>query len=325
VISGIRAGKASVVLENIEPANTEVRAAVQDIVAPAAPLPLPPKPIELSPELIARSRALETEVAELHKSKLELEATFGTLSEQEQHARVRVEAIDAQLSAARTAAQDRRQQFEQLVSALEVSKRELGQLQQTLSDVEQKKSPVTTLRHKVTSISREVHSKEVHFRLLNNRAAHVPIDELVARMKPQIERQKDLLLKYRQQEGEVGPVEGFAMRYVVEREPLGTVDELGGGRGMMRISVSKWEVVPQPELQTESVEEALQRHSAYARTLRMCDVNSVVTFWVYPDSFEIYRKLRDLAYQEGFTVAARPIPLDVPIAGSPRGSRSSGQ
>jgi hypothetical protein len=174
-------------------------------------------------------------------------------------------------------------------------------------------------------MSKLVQGKEVHFRLLENKVAHVPVDELAERLRPQIERQKDLLMRFRRQEGQVGPVSGFSMRYAVERESVSAVDEMRGGQGMMRISVTRWEIIPEPELQAETAAQALKRGSAFLRAVKMADVDATLTFWVYPDSFEVFRKLRDFAYAEGFSVAARPMPHGVPIAGSPSGSRSSGQ
>ena len=53
--------------------------------------------------------------------------------------------------------------------------------------------------------------------------------------------------------------------------------------------------------------------------------DTVLTFWVYPDSFPLYRSLVDFAHKEGYTVAARPLPEGLRIAGSPAGSKSAGQ
>ncbi len=35
---------------------------------------------------------------------------------------------------------------------------------------------------------------------------------------------------------------------------------------------------------------------------------TVVTVWVYPDSFGEFRKLKSALYREGFLAAARPLP-----------------
>jgi hypothetical protein len=50
-----------------------------------------------------------------------------------------------------------------------------------------------------------------------------------------------------------------------------------------------------------------------------------VTFWTYPDSFAAYRKLRELLYERGYTVAGRPLPMGQPISGSPYGSKTAAQ
>jgi hypothetical protein len=56
------------------------------------------------------------------------------------------------------------------------------------------------------------------------------------------------------------------------------------------------------------------------------DVNqTAVTLWVYPDSFEVYRKLRDYLHDHDVTVAGRPLPDGVPIASSRHGTVSRGQ
>ena len=52
---------------------------------------------------------------------------------------------------------------------------------------------------------------------------------------------------------------------------------------------------------------------------------TAVTFWVYPDSFELFRRLRDILYQRDIIVAGRPLPDGIPIASSRRGSISRGQ
>jgi hypothetical protein len=50
-----------------------------------------------------------------------------------------------------------------------------------------------------------------------------------------------------------------------------------------------------------------------------------VTFWVYPDSFELYSRLRDELVSSGFSVAGRPLPEGMTIRGSPMGSVSAAQ
>ena len=53
---------------------------------------------------------------------------------------------------------------------------------------------------------------------------------------------------------------------------------------------------------------------------------TVVTFFVYPDSFAAFRQLRDYLYERDVVVAGRPLPIGAPItASSKNGTRSRGQ
>jgi hypothetical protein len=102
------------------------------------------------------------------------------------------------------------------------------------------------------------------------------------------------------------------------------MEELRQGMSVA-INLSSWKLVAEPDLETESAEEATKDRGDFLRRLRDADTDTTITFWVYPDSYAIYRQLQEFAHRENFTVAARPLPFGVPIAGSPQGSRSSGQ
>ena len=52
---------------------------------------------------------------------------------------------------------------------------------------------------------------------------------------------------------------------------------------------------------------------------------TVITVWTYPDSFGDFRELKKWLFDRGFATAARPLPEDQPISGSPTGSRSAAQ
>jgi hypothetical protein len=72
--------------------------------------------------------------------------------------------------------------------------------------------------------------------------------------------------------------------------------------------------------------EALQPGSEFNATLQGLNPDrTTVTVWVYPDSFNAYRELKQYLFGRGFLCAARPLPADHPLGGSPNGSRSSAQ
>jgi hypothetical protein len=124
-------------------------------------------------------------------------------------------------------------------------------------------------------------------------------------------------------------VGAFRLRYVVERERDALEDAAGTAkpRSMFnfRYGVSEWEVEPVREPRGETLSEALAAGSAFRRRVENLDGTTVITLWVYPDSFELFRSLRDFAHARGLEVAGRPIPPEAPIAGSRHGSASRGQ
>jgi hypothetical protein len=330
VVVGVRVGQSAAAPKAVEPVAAVVapRPAVQPVVAPRPvflrePAPVAPAAPEPSPELLAsidrairdteRLRAeqltLQAEAGRLDAEIVALTAEAGTIAEE--HV-----SLSGRLSAAEEAGRVLVAQLDELRSTLDGLGRQISDV-----PVEQ----VTVLRHRLNPIGREVRGRELHFRIAGGRIARVPIEELVERLKPQLERQKDWIAKYNRHQGRVGPLEGFTMEYVAERSRLGVVEELRLGAQMMRIVVAGWKVVPEPNLVTESADEALRGDSRFLSVLRLAPPDTTLTFWVYPDSFEAYRRLQEFAHAEGFSVAARPLPHGVPIAGSPQGSRSSSQ
>ena len=131
-----------------------------------------------------------------------------------------------------------------------------------------------------------------------------------------MERQREVILRLKKYSGSVGPVRGWNLNYLIE-----TQQHLG----LVRASVSQFELIPENDLDAERAEVALRPDSIFRNELRKAEPGSTITFWVYPDSYPLFRKLQALAHREGFTVAARPLPEGTPIMGSPHGSRSAAQ
>jgi hypothetical protein len=76
----------------------------------------------------------------------------------------------------------------------------------------------------------------------------------------------------------------------------------------------------------ESIQAALQDGSQLQSILASHPPNnSTITVWTYPDSFNEFRKLKQELFKRGYVTAARPLPDDHPIGGSPEGSRSAAQ
>jgi hypothetical protein len=123
---------------------------------------------------------------------------------------------------------------------------------------------------------------------------------------------------------QVGPVGSFSLAYVLGRASSG-IDELIE-RQSIRFDLKGWELVPESENRGETFESTRNPISQYSQAVnRLSPGRSVLTFWVYPDSFTLYRRLREELMARGFSVAGRPLPDGMAIRGSPMGSVSATQ
>ena len=332
VVAGVRVGNARlpVQAEDVAPTapvamKTETASLEADEPRPPEPVPAP-EPIEPSPELLALVDSLRGEIRSLDEEIARQSRQVEEIGEAEATARRKLETTTPALKSQLEALEADRRRAADLQKQTEASRARVAALRAQLEALEKSTPAAKEIKHRLTPVSRTVEGTEIHFHLAGGRISHVPIEELIERLRSQVVRQKEWLAKFHQHQGEVGPVDGFSMRYVVERESLGVLDDVRyGGGAMMRIGVSEWQLKPEPDLRGETLAEALRPGSSFVRTLRLADQSASVTFWVYPDSFGLYRDLQQFAHEEGFTVAARPLPFGVPIAGSPHGSRSAGQ
>lgn len=177
-------------------------------------------------------------------------------------------------------------------------------------------------------VARAAEGPEVHFEVRRDRVAFIDLDRLIDKVKA------DAMLQLRLSGGQinrpitssVGPVGDFAMRYELARDMPGSLEEAITGRGSVSLSLRGWELVPIRDLRGETFEAMQQPASQFARALNsMNPQRSTITLWIYPDGFQIYRRLRGLLHARGFLVAARPLPHGMSIRGSPSGSLSAGQ
>lgn len=285
----------------------------------------PPAPVEPPAELVAKAQELKAQRSALDQ-KIQSAARKLRLGEKQ------VATVETQLAStkeklrrAQDALERRRAQSVQSRAAFEELRSELAELEQHLLEAENEKVPTQQIAHRLTPVSREVDGPELHFHLAQDRVAPVPVEDLIDLLKRDVQQNKDWIVRTPRYQGEVGPVRGFTMTYIVQRRPLSILQELRSGRGIVQIGISQWKIEPAANLAPESAEQALQPGSRFYQALLSAPRNATLTFWVYPDSFGLHRQLQTFAQREGYTVAARPLPFGIPIAGSPNGTRSAGQ
>ncbi len=202
---------------------------------------------------------------------------------------------------------------------------EIGKLQKDLESLGQAPKSKTKPLLSKTPVAKPSHAEEFHFEVRRNRVAFVNLERLLELA------QNDMRDKFRQAPSDpeivaqVGPVGSFSLKYVFARSPLETLDDAFSSR-RIPYHLQGWEIVPTFDIRGEDYRTTRGEISDYALALRkLSPGKSTITMWVYPDSFELYRKLRDDLHDQGYTVAARPLPDGVPIRASSSGSLSAGQ
>lgn len=175
-------------------------------------------------------------------------------------------------------------------------------------------------------LSKAVQIEEIFFECKNGRVAYIDLPAFMNEIKHSLDDiSHELRDTYRvdRKTAAVGP---YRLRYAVERER--TVLDAGSTPppSSFRYGLAEWVVEPLTPDRGETLEQALNEKSQFRRLVDPIDPTlTTVTFWVYPDSFALFRRLRDHLYERGHDVAGRPLPPDAPIAASRNGTASRGQ
>jgi hypothetical protein len=153
----------------------------------------------------------------------------------------------------------------------------------------------------------------MHVQLKGGRVTVIPWDRLVETLKSQVPLALQRNASRQSLDDTLGPVGGFLMHYQMRSVPGG-------------FELERFELEPTPSTPSESLQESLSASGRLRLELASRDPSeTVVTVWVYPDSFREYRTLQTRIFEEGFLSAARPLPENIRIGASPRGTRSSAQ
>ncbi|MGB1926306.1 MAG: hypothetical protein ACPHL6_07235 [Rubripirellula sp.] len=235
------------------------------------------------------------------------------------------------LSQAENAWQESQQQLDnQKVSAarrlvaFEEKQAGIEQLKLEAERLKNQNDSVTKVQHLPTPMAKTVFGDEVHFRLKDNRFSVVPLDPLLTEIKKDFER-FSVGSKEGRQESAVGPIRGFIARYELDKEK-GTISRGGQIKNATRIQLVNLSIEPLVEPHGIPLQEFIQGKKQLDIELAGRDPSTTtITVWVYPDSFESFRVLKEILYQRGFATAARPLPMGHVISGSPDGSRSRAQ
>ncbi len=169
-------------------------------------------------------------------------------------------------------------------------------------------------------VAKKSDGEEFHFEIRGDRVSFIDLERLLDKVKTDARVKIRLSNGIKPAAGTVGPVGAFDMTYEVQR-----VDD-GSNARMGNFGLSAWEIVPSFANRGETFQDAMRPASDFARAVRRLNpAQDVVTLWVYPNGFPLYRQIREALHSQGYLVAARPLPEGTSIRGSPSGSSSSAQ
>ncbi len=200
----------------------------------------------------------------------------------------------------------------------------MQQLRQQQAALSQQNAP-QVIEHLPTPIAKTVFGRELHFRLSGGRISYVPFDEFVEMLKKDAQNKIELLRSAPSFTESVGPIGDYQMRYVMKRSQRAV--ETPAGKAVQELAeLDYFELIPLQDAIGEPIEVALAEGSDFLGRIRHEDPRATtVTVWVYADGFDQYRSLKQRLTDLGYLSAARPLPPNQLIGGSPSGRRSAAQ
>ncbi|MDB4637931.1 MAG: hypothetical protein P8M30_05700 [Planctomycetaceae bacterium] len=278
---------------------------------------------KMSAEIVAIQSGLTDKQRSIADAEEELSLTrarLGSLNNQLREAKSKYETANFASNQKLKTTESRRQDAEQLVSLIERADAEHQKLAKSAPP------DAAVLRHDMTPVSSFVQDDEIHFLVSKDSVTQVPLDAFLKQLKSRIQSKQSWLLRANSHTGEIGPLNGFMMKYMVEKEQQSHFDQLRTGSTQIRIVLSQFAMIPDEKtIIRETVSQATSSTSRFLIAIRSAPPGTTCTFWVHPDSFETYQKLKTFAHESNLQVAGRPLPQGMPITGSPSGSRSAAQ
>jgi len=242
-------------------------------------------------------------------------------------AEVHVRSLRAAREAAERAASDRGRDVETAALSLPDIQTRMRLVNAEIDALKKTPPPrKQALRYK-TPVSTPLQTEELFFECRAGRVAVIDIGAMLEQMHRERDAKARQLATQWEVEGVTDPVGPFRMRYTLERE-AGPADGPAGAplpEAQFRYDVS-WRIEPVQDVRGEAEEAAFAPNSEFRKVVDALDPRvTAVTFWVYSDSFPLYRRLRDSLHERDFVVAGRPLLEGMPIASSRRGTASRGQ
>jgi hypothetical protein len=171
-----------------------------------------------------------------------------------------------------------------------------------------------TLRYR-TPVSHPLQSEELLFECHGGRVSLIDIGGFLDEVQTALRGSGgDLLRDTGHFSGTTQAIGAFRLRYNLEMDSATSKP------------ACSWDVEPITPDRGETLETALASGSEFRRIIDNIEpAQTAVTLCVYPDSFPLYRKLRDYMHERDIVVAGRALPEGTSIAASRHGTASRGQ
>jgi hypothetical protein len=209
---------------------------------------------------------------------------------------------------------------------LSAARSRLDEIERARKLIETAPGPSIQVESYPTPLGRTVEGHELHVQLRGGRIAYIPLEALLVRFKSDAEHKVHKLADAAELTETIGPEGGFRLRYTLERHDVTATEANRTGRAGSYVRLKRWTLIPVQENLGETLDEALAEGSHFRQAITERRARgATITCWTYPDSFEVFRRLKKELYRLDFAVAARPLPAGTPIMGSPDGVRSTSE
>lgn len=207
------------------------------------------------------------------------------------------------------------------------SKLELDQLTQEQLTLISLPDAVTEVECVPTPLAKVVEGDSIHLRLSKGLVSVVPLEELLDEIQYNIEGLKRRLHENGRIVETFGPLDGYRLKFTVARKK--SSEPVGGplvGQ-VRRNSYSQYaEIMPVSEGIGQNVEQSLLPGGRLRRLLNeQRGQKPAFVVWLYTDSFDEFRPLKRALWENGFSLATRPMRPGTHIGASPQGTKAAAQ
>jgi hypothetical protein len=283
--------------------------------------PLEPSLAEERSQLARAEAALREELAQLDLARQQVKLTDRELEQLAERRR----AVAAERAQRDSSTETAKKAAKATALSTEDLRERLRRLAEEVQAVQSQPGTKKVVRYR-TPVSKPLDAEELLFECHRGRVTFIDVAALLEEVKRGLRAKGEELRTSWQVTDVVGPIGPYQMRYRLERDRDSVPGPVPDAGGFYRYGLSAWFIEPVTEVRGEEQEQALKPGSEFRQIVDGLDPQyAAVTFWVYPDSFPLYRQLRDYLYDRDLVVAGRPLPEGAPIASSRHGTVSRGQ